>query len=209
VESATKPVDYTQPATEDAIKRAVAALAENKIDTIVVEDGAAARLKVLELVPEGSEVHMGKSKTLEEIGLLAEINESGRYDAVRPRYMKMDRATQSREIRKLAASPDFMLGSVHALTESGELVTASYSGSQVGAYAYGAGRLILVVGSQKIVLDLARALARMREHARPYEDARLREQLGVGTKAAKILIHSAEGAPGRTTVILVREPIGV
>jgi len=123
--------------------------------------------------------------------------------------MKMDRATQSGEIRKLSAAPDFMVGSVQALTESGQLVTASYSGSQVGAFAYGAGRLILVVGSQKIVPDLEAGLERMRDHVLPYEDARLREQMGVGTKAAKILIHSAEGSPGRTTVIIVREPVGV
>jgi LUD domain len=201
--------DHTAAATEESIQRAAGALAGNNIEVVVVDDGAAARERVLAMLPDGAEVYTAKSKTLEDIGVFAAVNESGNYDAVRPRYLKMDRATQAREIRKLMAAPDYIVGSVHAVTEDGQLIAASYSGSQVGGFAYGAGRVILVVGSQKIVPDLATGLVRMREHVLPYEDARLREQLGVGTKAAKILIHSAEGAPGRTTVIIVRSPVGV
>jgi LUD domain len=201
--------DHTAAATEESIQRAAGALAENNIEVVVVDDGAAARQRVLGMIPDGAEVYTAKSKTLEDIGIFAAINESGNYDAIRPRYLKMDRATQAREIRKLMAAPDYIVGSVQALTEDGQLVATSYSGSQVGGFAFGGGRVILVVGSQKIVPDLATGLARMREHVLPYEDARLREQLGIGTKAAKILIHSAEGAPGRTTVIIVRSPVGV
>jgi hypothetical protein len=201
--------DHAAAATEESIQRAARALAGNNIEVVVVDDGAAARQRVLEMLPNGAEVYTAKSKTLEDIGIFAAVNDSGNYDAIRPRYMKMDRATQAREIRKLMAAPDYIVGSVQALTEDGQLVVTSYSGSQVGGFAFGGGRVILVVGSQKIVPDLATGLARMREHVLPYEDARLREQMGVGTKAAKILIHSAEGAPGRTTVIIVRSPVGV
>ena len=55
------------------------------------------------------------------------------------------------EIRRLGAVPDYILGSVHAVTEDGSLAVASASGSQIGAYASGAGQVILAVGSQKIV----------------------------------------------------------
>jgi LUD domain len=102
-----------------------------------------------------------------------------------------------------------MVGSVNALTEDGELVAASYSGSQLGPYLSGAGKVILVVGSQKVVRSLEDALARIRDVAFPYEDARLRETLGVPTRIAKIAILAAEARPGRTTVVLVREPVGV
>ena len=74
----------------------------------------------------------------------------------------MDRETQAREIRKLIASPDFMLGSVNAITEDGVLVVASATASQC-PYANTAGKVILVVGSQKIVPDLDAALRRIRE----------------------------------------------
>ena len=121
----------------------------------------------------------------------------------------MDRNTQAREMRKLVAAPDFEIGSVHALTEEGQLVEASATGSQMGPYSASSGHLILVVGSQKIVPDLDTALQRIKEHVMPYEDARLREQMGVGTKIARILIIERDYVPGHTTVILVKQPVGV
>jgi ABC-type glutathione transport system ATPase component len=91
---------------------------------------------------------------------------------------------------------------VNAVTENGALVTVSYSASQLGPYTSGAGRLILVVGTQKIVTNLDEAMRRVREHALPYEYARLRETLGVPTKTAKVLIIYTEARPGRTTCCL-------
>jgi L-lactate utilization protein LutC len=161
------------------------------------------------MVPEGAEVHSGKSKTLEDVGLYAELVESGQYDALRPRYLAMDRQTQGREIRKLAAAPDYMLGSVAAITEEGVLVAASATGSQLGPYVSGAGRVILVVGSQKIVPDLDAAIRRIHEVVFPFENASVRARLGVDTILEKVLVMYGEWQPGRTTVVLVREPVGV
>jgi hypothetical protein len=90
-----------------------------------------------------------------------------------------------------------------------QLAAVSATGSQLGPYASGAGKLILVVGSQKIVPDLDAALRRITEHVQPWEDTRLREQMGVGTKLARILIIERDFSPGRTTVILTREPVGI
>jgi hypothetical protein len=109
------------------------ALRSHNIEAIVVGDGEEARAIVLGLIPEGAEVHSGKSKTLEDTGLYTELVESGRYEALRPRMAAMDRATQGREIRKLSAAPDFMLGSVAAITADGTLVAASATGSQPAA----------------------------------------------------------------------------
>jgi hypothetical protein len=201
--------EFEQPATDETIDKVVAALTSNNIEAVVVASREEARRRVLELVPDGAEVNWAKSKTLEDLGLDKEFLDSGRYDPLRSRYLKMDRATQGREIRKLIAAPDFMLGSVNAVTEDGALVTVSYSASQLGPYASGAGRLILVAGTQKIVANLDEAMRRIREHAFPYEDARLQETLGVPTKAAKVLIIHAEARRGRTTVFLVKELVGI
>ncbi|MGH7902667.1 MAG: LUD domain-containing protein [Candidatus Dormibacteraceae bacterium] len=187
----------------------MAALRAHNIDARAVDGAGEARRLVIDLIPEGAEVYSGKSKTLQDAGLFQELFESDRYDSVRARYMRMDRQTQGREIRKLMAAPDFMLGSVQALTEAGDLVVASASASQLGAYASGAGRLILVVGSQKIVRDLDEALRRIEETVFPYEDAIVRERLNIGTFVGKVLIIRREFVDGRTTVILVREPVGV
>ena len=204
----TSPLPHAAPAPDARIDAVAAALQRHNMEAVVVDTGAEARERVLALLPEGGEVHWGTSKTLDEIGLTEDLL-SGRYDAVRPRYLTMDRATQAREIRKLMASPDVMLGSVQAITEDGALVVTSYGGSQLGPYAAGAGRLILVVGSQKIVPDLDAAMRRVNEHVTPYEDARLREQLGVGTRLAKLLVTFLEPRAARTTVVLVRQPVGV
>jgi hypothetical protein len=197
------------PASEEDIAAVAAALHHAHIEAIVVDTAAEARERVLAMVPEGSEVHWAKSKTLEDMDLPEIFLDTTRFDPIRPKYMSLDRRTQNREIRKISAAPDVMLGSVQAVTRDGALVTASYSGSQIGPYAMGAGRVILVVGSEKIVPDLDAALRRVHETVMPYEDARLRAQMGRGTHLAKLLITFMEPMPGRTTVILVREPVGV
>ena len=107
------------------------------------------------------------------------------------------------------AAPDFMLGSVQAITADGILVAASASASQIGPYATTAGKVILVVGSQKIVPDLETALRRVREHVLPWEDAQTWKAMNIASFVGKILIIEREWVNERMTVILVREPIGI
>lgn len=201
------PRDFAKPAPTEAIERAARALEANGIHTLIVDTGEDARRALLDLMPEGAQVHSGASKTLDTIGATQELQESGRYDALQPRLYKMDRQTQGDEMRRLGASPDYMLGSVAALTEQGELIAASASGSQLGPYASGAGKVIWVIGAQKVVRDLAEGLRRVREYALPLEDARVHAALGRGTRLNKLLIITGE-IPGRATAILVKEPLG-
>jgi LUD domain len=202
-------VDYTTPASETALEALAARLRERNFEVLIVDGADAAREAVLERIPEGASVHSGKSKTLEDAGIFGALMESSRHDFIRKRTLKMDRQTQRDEIRRISSTPDVMLGSAHAVTEAGQIVITSASGSQIGPIASGAGRLILVIGSQKIVPDLDAAFRRIRDHVFPYEDARLREQLGVGTKITRTLILESDFMPGRTTIILVRKPLGV
>jgi len=206
----TDPSDlFTTPASEEVLRSVVAKLRERNVEGIVVDDGNDARKLVLEMIPRGAEVHSGKSKTLQDAGILDLLQDSEQYDALRPRYMKMDRQTQAREIRKLTGAPDFMLGSVNAVTEDGILVAASATASQLGPYASTAGKVIWVVGSQKIVPNLETALRRIREYVLPWEDAQVRQRLPSGSFIGKILIVEREWVAGRITVILVRKPIGI
>jgi L-lactate utilization protein LutC len=205
----TSTATFATPTPERTLNAVADRLRERNYEVLIVDTAEEAKDAVLGRIPDGSEVHSGKSKTLEDIGVFAELNNSDRYDFLRKRQMKMDRKTQAREMRKLVAAPDIMVSSVQALTEAGQLVVASASGSQIGPLSAGAGTVILVVGSQKIVPDLDTALRRIKEHVFPYEDARLREQMGIGTKLTRVLILEGDFTPGRTTVILVREPVGV
>lgn len=193
----------------DPVEQVAAALRSRNIEAVVVDTPEEARAAVLALVPDGAEVHTAKSKTLADVDLHEELSESGRYDAIRPRLLAMDRETQGREMRKLLAAPDFMVGSVQALTIDGTLVSASATGSQLGPYVSGAGRVILVVGSQKIVPDFEAAIRRINEVVFPYENALVQAKMGVDTRLEKLLVWYGEWRPGRTTVILVRQPVGV
>jgi hypothetical protein len=191
-----------------SLDRAATALEANGFVVRRAANPSEAKELVLSLIPDGAEVHHGASQTLELSGIIQAIETSGKYRPVRPRIWGMDRQTQADEIRRLGAAPAVMLGSVHAVTETGSLLTASVSGSQLGPYASGAGRVILVVGAQKIVHNVEEGLRRIDEYAFPLEDARAQSAYGVHSAVNKVLIINREISPGRITVVLVDEAIG-
>jgi hypothetical protein len=195
-------------ADETSVTRAAAALEANGIDVLRASDAGEAKRIVLGLIPAGSHVYHGASQTLEVTGITEELEKSSRFTALRPRIYSMDRQTQADEIRRLTSSPDVMLGSVHAVTETGSLITASMGGSQLGPYVSGAGRVILVVGTQKIVSDLEDGLRRIDDYAFPLEDARAQAAYGIHSGVNKILIINREITPGRITVVFVDEVLG-
>jgi hypothetical protein len=120
----------------------------------------------------------------------------------------MDRTTQMDEIRRLLASPDVIVGSVGAVTETGSLVVASASGSQLPGYAGGSARAIWIVGAQKVVPDLSSALRRIEDHCLPLENHRAMKIYGQPSALNRVLILNAEPHPGRGIVLLLREAIG-
>jgi len=199
---------FAAVADDDRVTRTAAALEANGISVLRAGNAGEAKRIVLGLIPAGSEVYQGASQTLDVSGITEEIEMSSRYEALRPRVFSMDRETQSDEIRRLASSPDVMLGSVHAVTESGSLLTASMGGSQLGPYASGAGRVILVVGTQKIVSDLEEGLRRINEYAFPLEDARAQAAYGIHSGVNKVLIVNREIVAERITMVLVDEALG-
>src|SRR5258708_406256 len=190
------------------VKRTIAALEANGLAVRRAWGAEGAKRIVLELLPDGSQVHNGASQSLEVVGITDEIESSGRYEPVRPRIWSMDRKTQGDEIRRLGAAPDFMLGSVHAVTETGSLLAASMSGSQLGPYVSGAGRVILVVGTQKIVADLEDGLRRINEYAYPLEDARAQAAYRIRSAVNKVVVINREIIPGRITVVFVDAVLG-
>ncbi|MFD9904890.1 LUD domain-containing protein [Streptomyces sp. NPDC059063] len=155
---------FTAPVPAERLERAAAALTAHGFTVEILDDVAEARTRVKDLIADGASVFTGSSETLRLSGIAEDLNDSGRYDAIKPRVMAMDRATQMNEIRRLTASPDVIVGSVHAVTETGSLVIASGSGSQLPGNAGGAARAIWIVGAQKVVPDLPAALRRVEEH---------------------------------------------
>ena len=199
---------WNQLANKESVDKTIKALKVNGIDAQFVENGEKAKEEVLRLVPQGTEVMTMSSVTIQTIGLVEAIDGSGKYDAVKPKLMKMDRVTQGREMQKLGAAPDWTIGSVHAVTEDGHVLIASNSGSQLQAYVYGASHVIWVVGAQKIVKNTDEGVKRIYEYVLPLEDARARKAYGIGSGVSKLLIINKEKIPGRITMIVVNEVLG-
>jgi len=200
--------EFAKLAGDEQIERTAKALEANGIHAVVVENSEEARRVFFELVPEGAEIFLGASVTLETLGIKDEIDKSGRYDPIRPKMFAMDRATQGREIRKLGGAPDFAAGSVHAVTEDGQVLIASNTGSQLGSYAAGAGKVIWVVGAQKIVKDLDEGMKRIYEYDLPLEIEHMRQLYDASTGVNKVLIVNHEIRPNRITMIIVKEELG-
>jgi LUD domain len=199
---------FAEPVTAQRLERAAAALTAHGFTVEILDGAAAARARIKDLIPDGASVFTGASETLRLSGIDEDINASGRYDAIRARGQTVDRATQLAGIWRLISTPDVIVGSVHAVTETGSLVIASASGSQLPGYAGGSRRAIWVIGAQKVVPDLSAALRRVEEHCLPLESDRAMKVYGTPSAINRLLILNAELEPGRGTVLLLREAIG-
>lgn len=200
--------EFGKLASNKQIEKTAQSLKENGFVVEVAETGNEAKEKVLRILPEKTEVFTMSSQTLEQISVPDAINKSGKYTSIRNKLYEMDRNTQGREVAKLGAIPDWVVSSVHAVTEDGHLLIASNTGSQLSAEAYGGGKVIFVVGTQKIVKDTPEGLRRIYEYTLPLEDERAQKAYGMKSNVSKILIINKEIMLERITVILVKEKLG-
>ncbi len=200
--------DFGGLAKDESISKTKDALEKNGIAVFVVENGAEAKEKVLQMIPEGAEIMNMTSETLRTTGIADEINKLGKYNSVRNQFEKMDKKIQGLEMNKLGAAPEWTIGSVHAVTENGEVIIASATGSQLPAYAYGSSHVIWVVGSQKVVKDIKEAFERISDYVFPLENERAMKAYGIGSGVNKELVINKEVTPGRITMIIVKEKLG-
>ena len=205
-------MEWNKLASEESLQKTIASLKKNGIDAIIVTTGEEAKSKVLELLPKNAEVMPMTSVTLDTIGVSQAINESGDYDSIRNKLNELDRTTQSAQMQKIGAAPEWSVGSVHAVTEDGMVIIASNTGSQLPAYAYASAHVIWVVGTQKIVSNLDDAMKRIYDYVLPLETKRARKAYNLpdtfNSNVSKLLIINKELAPQRLTIIFVKEQLG-
>ncbi len=202
-------MNFDKVASKESIEKAIAALKNNGIDAIFVASREEAKEKALGLIPTGASVMNMTSVTLDTLGISKEIVESGKYDSIRARLMKMDSKKDGKEMKKLGAVPDVAIGSVHAVTENGEVLIASASGSQLPAYVYGAEKVIWVVGGQKIVKDKVEGIQRIYKYTLLLESERARKAYGVpGSSVNKLLVVNKESQVGRISMIIINDVLG-
>jgi hypothetical protein len=200
-------MNYNEKAQSGEISKTIEGLKKNGITAVAVSSKDEVTKKVLELIPEGSEVMTMTSVTLDTLEIAKLINESGKFNSVRNKLN--DKNTPPAEKKKLGAAPDYAIGSVHAVTENGEVFIASNTGSQLPAYAYGANHVVWVVGTQKIVADKETAMKRIYEYVLPLEAERAKKAYGAaGSNVSKLLVVDKEVTPNRINIIFVDEVLG-
>ncbi|MDB5266639.1 MAG: lactate utilization protein [Parcubacteria group bacterium] len=197
-------------ASTESIEKTKKALIENGFLAEVVETGAEALEKIKSLIPAGASVHNGASVTLQEIGYIDYLKTETSWNNLHAKILAETDPAKQAELRRQSTLSDFYLGSVHALSETGEMVIASNTGSQLPHLVFTSPNVILVVSTQKITQTLALALQRLEEHVIPLEDVRLLAQYGVHTMNSKTLIFHKENPmmQRKVTVILVEEKLG-
>ncbi|OKJ03060.1 hypothetical protein AMK19_28145 [Kitasatospora sp. CB01950] len=190
------------------MERAADALAARGFGVEILADLDAVRARVRELVAEDESVYTTASETLRLSGIDEDLNSDRYPGAVKPQVLIMDREAEADEIRHLLATPDVVIGSAVALTETGSLLVASGSGSQLPAYTGGAARAIWIVGAQKVVPDLSAAMRRLEEHALPLETARTESAYGVPSTVSQLVVFHAPTRFTEGIVLLLREAVG-
>lgn len=204
-------MEYNTLADKEVVQKTISALKARNIEAFMVETGADALAKIKELIPAGASVMNGSSRTLEQIGFV-EYLKSGAHgwnNLHEGILAEKDQAKQGM-LRKQAVLSDYYLGSAHALAQTGELLIASNTGSQLPHIVFTSANLIFVVGAQKIMPTLSDAFSRFEEYVKPLEDERSHQAYGVGTADNKIVIFKGENPMmGRKIqVIFVNEVLG-
>lgn len=204
-------MDYATLASKETVEKTVAALTAHSFMPEVVASKEDALARIKELIPQGASVMNGASLTLQQIGFV-EYLQAGQHgwNNLHAAILAQTDAAKQSEMRKMGVLSDYYLGSVHALSQSGELVIASNTGSQLPHLAYTSPNLILVVSTEKITPSLTDALERLQKHVIPLEDERMKAAYGYGTTHTKTLIlHKENPALGRKVhVLLVEEKLG-
>lgn len=204
-------MDYAKLVDKELVQKTIVALKERGIGSEIVNSRTEALEKIKQLIPPGDSVMNGSSRTLEEIGFVdyLKTGKHGWKNLHEEILLEKD-PTKQAILRKQAVLSDYYLGSVHAVSETGQLVIASNSGSQLPHIVFTSPNLIFVIGAQKLVPNLDNAIARVREYVLPLEDKRMKEAGMGGSYISKLLIIEREPSfSGRKVhVIFVNEKLG-
>lgn len=204
-------MQYTTLATEESIKGTTKALLEHGYEPTVLENGEEALEKIKSLIPIGASVMNGSSTTLEQIGFIDYLkSDKHKWNNLHAKVLLEKDPDKQKLLRKHSVVSDYYLGSVHAVSETGELIIGSNSGSQIPHLAYTSQNIILVVSTKKITPTLLDALERLEKYVAPLEDERMKRAYGIGTIHSKTLILRRENPKSgrKIQVILVKEDLG-
>ena len=201
---------YEALASKESVNKAKKELEKRgiKVEFVNAKEDALKRLK--ELIPKNSEVMTGGSTTLEQIGFVNLLkSKNHQWVNLKDKILAEKDKNKQNELRRLSVTSQYFIGSVHAVSQTGEVLVASASGSQIPSYAFSSDNVIWVVGTHKITKNLKDAFDRVRNYALPLEDKRMKSIGYSGSTIGKLLIFEREIMPNRKiTLIFVNEKLG-
>lgn len=205
-------MDYTTLASEDTVKKVSDALTARGFLPQIVMDGKEALETIKTLIPAGASVMNGSSTTLQQIGFIDYLkSDDHKWNNLHANILAEKDPEKQAKLRKESVLSDYYVGSVHALSETGEMIIASNTGSQLPHIVFTSPNIIFVVSTQKITSSLETAFKRLETHVIPLEDVRMKKAYnGMGTTHSKTLIlHQENPMMGRKVhVMLVNEKLG-
>lgn len=202
---------FDTPASAETITKVISGLATRNVKGVSVKTHAQALEEIKKRIPKGASVMNGSSRTLDEIGYIEYLKEGAHgWNNLHEGILAEKDPAKQAEIRRQSSLSDYYLGSVHAITEDGQMLYASNTGSQLPHLVFTSPNLILVVGAQKIVPTLADAFRRLEEYIVPLENARMQKVYGADTRISKVVIlkHEPEFMGRNVLVIFVDEQLG-
>jgi L-lactate utilization protein LutC len=206
-------MDYSALPDIECINKTIEAVKARGIIAELIANKEEALKKLTSVIPSGASIMTGASLTLNQIGF-EDLVISGNHPwkNLKIAIIAEKDPVKQRTLRKQGTLADYFLGSVHAIAETGEIVIASATGSQLPAYVYSSDHVIWVVGAQKITPTLDDAIRRVREYSLPLESQRLIKLGATGaTSIGKLLIFEREASylHHEVMLLLVNEVLGI
>ena len=206
-------MNYNTLPTPDRLQKTIEAVRTRGVAVTLVETKESALTQLQALIPAGAILMTGQSITLQQIGF-QDLLTSKKNPWVNLKDGILAEKDPARQggLRKQATLADYFLGSVHAIAETGEILIASATGSQLPAYVYSSSHVIWVAGAQKITPNLETAFQRVREYVLPLEDQHMKQLYGSQSSSfiGKLLVFEREAPYLHRSVnlILVNEVLG-
>jgi len=159
---------------DSLIAETLQSLARNHFDAVYAADVQAAREKVLGMILPGATVGVGDSVSVRQIGVLEELVARGNV-VINPFSRDISLMTTAGQIsegqrwamHKMAVGCEYFITGSNAVTQDGMLVNTDAGGNRVASMIFGPRRVILVVGTNKIVRDLDEAFHRIKNVIAP------------------------------------------
>lgn len=176
-----------------------------------VSTKALALERIKELIPKSASIMNGSSRTLEQIGFIEYLKggEHG-WNNLHANILNEKDPELQAKLRRESVLSEFYLGSAHAITELGEILIASNTGSQLPHLVFTSPNIILIVGMQKVVPNLNEAFIRLNDYVYPLEDQRMKTAgMGGSFISKELIIRKEQEFMGRKFhIIFVEEILG-